>query len=205
MTPTPHAAKSGFEDALLSNRTSATDVRFATLLDAALVLPDRHPLDWALAITPDRTIAVLASATAVRRVLLVPPQRLVAFLRQRPTADSTLAARACREIERYLAGRTDRLTVDVDLDPLPIFQRAVLEETRRIPRGTVATYGEIAARIGHPGASRAVGTALGHNPVPILVPCHRVVRSGGMIGSYSGGGPEMKRHILRLEGVPLAG
>ena len=70
-----------------------------------------------------------------------------------------------------------------------------------IPRGEVRPYGWIAAEIGRPKAVRAVGTALGHNPVPLIVPCHRVVRSDGMIGQYSLGGPENKRTILAGEGV----
>ena len=70
-----------------------------------------------------------------------------------------------------------------------------------IPRGEVRPYGWIAAEIGRPKAVRAVGTALGHNPVPLIVPCHRVVRSDGMIGQYSLGGPENKRTILAEEGA----
>ncbi len=70
-----------------------------------------------------------------------------------------------------------------------------------IPRGEVRPYGWIAREIGRPKAVRAVGTALGHNPVPLIVPCHRVVRSDGMIGQYSLGGPENKRTILSAEGL----
>ena len=70
-----------------------------------------------------------------------------------------------------------------------------------IPRGEVRPYGWIAAEIGRPKAVRAVGTALGHNPVPLIVPCHRVVRSDGMIGQYSLGGPRNKRTILAGEGA----
>ena len=63
-----------------------------------------------------------------------------------------------------------------------------------------ASYGEVAARAGNPRAFRAAGTALGHNPIPIVVPCHRVLRAGGMLGNY-GGGPEMKEFLLKLEGA----
>ena len=70
-----------------------------------------------------------------------------------------------------------------------------------IPRGEVRPYGWIAAEIGRPKAVRAVGTALAHNPVPLVVPCHRVVRSDGMIGQYSMGGPEAKRRVLAAEGL----
>ena len=72
-----------------------------------------------------------------------------------------------------------------------------------LPRGQVRPYGWIAREIGHPAAVRAVGTALANNPIPYFIPCHRVVRSDGVIGDYGGGGPEAKRNILTLEGVQL--
>ena len=77
----------------------------------------------------------------------------------------------------------------------------MLLKALQIPRGEVRPYGWIASEIGHPAAVRAVGTALGHNPVPLLIPCHRVVRSDGHIGQYSLGGPENKRTLLEWEGA----
>jgi O-6-methylguanine DNA methyltransferase len=77
----------------------------------------------------------------------------------------------------------------------------VLQKAREIPRGEVRPYAWIAREIGHPRAVRAVGTALGHNPAPLLIPCHRVVRSDGHLGEYSMGGPEAKRAVLTAEGV----
>jgi O-6-methylguanine DNA methyltransferase len=87
-----------------------------------------------------------------------------------------------------------------DLRELTDFERAVLMKTLEIPRGEVRTYGWVAREIGRPGAVRAVGTALRRNPVPILIPCHRVIRSDGL-GNYAGGSPERKRAILSFEGV----
>ncbi len=105
-----------------------------------------------------------------------------------------------RKIERRLAGdRHNR--IDLDLRGASTFERAVWMKALEIPRGEVRPYGWIAAEIGRPKAVRAVGTALGHNPVPLIVPCHRVVRSDGMIGQYSLGGPENKRTILSAEGA----
>lgn len=78
--------------------------------------------------------------------------------------------------------------------------RAVLERTAAIPFGQTRTYGEIAAAAGSPRAFRAAGSALGANPIPIVVPCHRVLRSGGALGGY-GGGLDVKRELLELEGV----
>ncbi|HEV2311147.1 MAG TPA: methylated-DNA--[protein]-cysteine S-methyltransferase [Acidimicrobiia bacterium] len=92
----------------------------------------------------------------------------------------------------------------VDNLPLDVlgtaFQRRVWEELRRIPVGEVRTYGEVAAAVGSPGASRAVGSACGANPVPVVVPCHRVVPAGGGIGNY-GLGPDRKRRLLEAEGA----
>jgi methylated-DNA-[protein]-cysteine S-methyltransferase len=76
----------------------------------------------------------------------------------------------------------------------------VLHETAKLPYGVTSSYGEVAARAGNPRAYRAAGTALGRNPIPLVVPCHRVLQSGGGIGEY-GGGPEMKEWLLRMEGA----
>ncbi|HET7031432.1 MAG TPA: methylated-DNA--[protein]-cysteine S-methyltransferase [Candidatus Limnocylindrales bacterium] len=111
-----------------------------------------------------------------------------------------LPADLARRIQRRLAG--DRhVRIDLDLRGASEFERAVWMKALEIPRGQVRPYGWIAAEIGRPRAVRAVGTALGHNPVPLIVPCHRVVRSDGMIGQYSLGGPENKRTILTEEGA----
>ena len=89
-----------------------------------------------------------------------------------------------------------------DLRSVTEFERAVLLKAREIPRGEVRTYGWIAAQIGRPAAVRAVGTALRKNPVPVLIPCHRVVRSDGAVGDYALGGSQAKRAILAAEGLP---
>jgi len=93
----------------------------------------------------------------------------------------------------------------VDLSRVGPFQRRVLEQLRRIPRGQVRTYREIAREIGHSGATRAVGTACARNPVPLVIPCHRVVRSDGGLGGYSlRGGVALKRRLLEGEGVDVS-
>jgi methylated-DNA-[protein]-cysteine S-methyltransferase len=91
-----------------------------------------------------------------------------------------------------------------DLRSVTEFERAVLLKALEIPRGEVRTYGWVAAQIGHPLAVRAVGSALRKNPVPVLIPCHRVVRSDGHIGEYALGGSDAKRQILAAEGVGSA-
>jgi O-6-methylguanine DNA methyltransferase len=96
------------------------------------------------------------------------------------------------------AGRPDK---EFDLRTVTEFERAVLLKALEIPRGEVRTYGWIAAQIGRPAAVRAVGTALRKNPIPVLIPCHRVVRSDGHIGDYALGGSDAKRTILASEGL----
>jgi O-6-methylguanine DNA methyltransferase len=103
-------------------------------------------------------------------------------------------------IARRIAGDR-KADVRVDLRGRSAFERDVLLKAAEIPHGEVRPYGWIAAEIGRPKAVRAVGTALGHNPVPLIVPCHRVVRTDGTIGHYSLGGPENKRTILAAEGL----
>ncbi|OGO56000.1 MAG: hypothetical protein A2V85_04305 [Chloroflexi bacterium RBG_16_72_14] len=103
-------------------------------------------------------------------------------------------------IARRLAGER-RVRIPLDLRGRSEFEVAVWTKALEIPRGEVRPYGWIAAEIGRPKAVRAVGTALGHNPVPLIVPCHRVVRTDGSIGQYSLGGPGNKRTILAAEGL----
>jgi O-6-methylguanine DNA methyltransferase len=105
-----------------------------------------------------------------------------------------------RAIARRLSGDR-RVRIDLDLRGHTDFERDVWHKALEIPRGEVRPYGWVAAEIGRPKAVRAVGTALGHNPVPLIVPCHRVVRTDGMIGQYSLGGPANKRTILAAEGL----
>ena len=109
-----------------------------------------------------------------------------------------LAQAAATEIAGYLAGAVRAFTVPVSADGTA-FQKAVWAELARIPYGKRRTYGEIAAKLGRPRGARAVGAACGANPVPILVPCHRVVASGGGLGGFSAG-LAVKRRLLDLEG-----
>lgn len=108
------------------------------------------------------------------------------------------------DVRDYLNKNIDLFDLQVDLSSITDFQRKVLHETSKIPRGQIRTYGEIAKQIGNPKAVRAVGQALRRNPIPIVVPCHRVVASNGL-GGYSGKmGDERKVHLLKLEGVVFA-
>lgn len=111
--------------------------------------------------------------------------------------------RAARELEEYFGGRRSRFDIPLDWGPMPPFQRAVLEATAAVPFGHVDTYAGIARRIGKPKATRAVGNALGRNPIPVIVPCHRVIRSDATLGGYTGG-LGIKQHLLRHEGVTIS-
>jgi methylated-DNA-[protein]-cysteine S-methyltransferase len=105
-----------------------------------------------------------------------------------------------RELDEYFAGRRRDFELALDWQLTAGFVRRVLRETARIPFGETRTYGEMAASAGSPRAFRAAGSALGANPIPIVVPCHRVLRTGGGLGGY-GGGLDVKRELLTLEGV----
>lgn len=108
------------------------------------------------------------------------------------------AERAAAEIREYLAGERAFFDVPWDLRALPPFSRRVLEAAARIPFGDVRTYGEMGRAVGAPRASRAVGNALGSNPVPLVIPCHRVIRGDGTPGGYTFG-PDLKGRLLSLE------
>jgi len=105
-----------------------------------------------------------------------------------------------RQLDEYFAGSRRSFELALDWQLTAGFVRAVLERTAAIPFGETRTYGEVAAEAGSPRAFRAAGRALGANPIPIVVPCHRVLRSGGALGGY-GGGLDVKRELLQLEGV----
>src|SRR5215467_1510613 len=107
--------------------------------------------------------------------------------------------RLARQVAGAIAGLDRRLRFD--LSRLGAFEQDVLRKTAEIPRGEVRSYAWVAREIGRPRAVRAVGNALGKNPIPYLIPCHRVVRSDGALGQYSAGGPQAKRAILQHEGV----
>jgi methylated-DNA-[protein]-cysteine S-methyltransferase len=111
---------------------------------------------------------------------------------------------AAVQLAAYFAGELTDFTVPVRMPGGSEFERAVWAEIAKIPYGEMITYGAIATALGDPGAARAVGTACNHNPVPVIVPCHRVVGAGGKMVGF-GGGLDRKRRLLELEaGVALA-
>jgi O-6-methylguanine DNA methyltransferase len=169
------------------------DVERADDLDQRLLgyfKPLPIPADLAARVTDRARAAQDALAGLERRLAIEASPRGVSLIRLgRQAAASTgaarrLAERAREEIGEYLHGQRSFFSFPVDLAGVGDFQRRVLETAREIPFGEVRPYAWVAERVGHPRAVRAVGTALGRNPVPIVVPCHRVGRTDGGLGGY---------------------
>jgi methylated-DNA-[protein]-cysteine S-methyltransferase len=112
---------------------------------------------------------------------------------------------AVRLLERYLEGaEVDFASLQLDLRGVGTLHRQIYEATRQVGWGRTTTYGALAREVGHPNAARAVGQAMGRNPVPIIIPCHRVLASGGGLGGFSAfGGGDTKQRLLALEGIRL--
>ena len=154
-----------------------------------------------LAATPAGLVNVVFHASdAVRGKAL---ERLASRLGSEPVEapGSPLLAEAIRQVEAYFAGERHDFDLPLDWSLISGFNRQVLRELNSgVPFGSVVAYGDLAGRVGAPGAAQAVGVAMGSNPLPVVVPCHRVVESDGGIGGF-GGGLETKRKLLALEGV----
>ncbi|MFG3171855.1 methylated-DNA--[protein]-cysteine S-methyltransferase [Streptomyces sp. NPDC048200] len=173
--------------------------------------PDGQQVVWAvvgtdigpllLAATRDGLVNVVFHASdAVRDKAL---DRLASRLGSPPVEapDSPLLAEAIRQVEAYFAGARRDFDLPLDWSLISGFNRQVLRELNSgVPFGSVVGYGDLAGRVGQPGAAQAVGVAMGSNPLPVVVPCHRVVERDGGIGGF-GGGLETKRKLLALEGV----
>jgi len=158
--------------------------------------------------TPIGRLLVAATDSGLVRIAF--RQREASFvtaLRKRLGAEvvrsRSRTAEIVSQLRAYFAGARREFDVPLDLNALTSFQRRVLLATTKVPSGKVVSYGDIARRIGRPRGSRAVGQALGRNPVPIVIPCHRVVGSGGRLGGYTGG-LDVKKTLLRLEGALAA-
>jgi methylated-DNA-[protein]-cysteine S-methyltransferase len=116
--------------------------------------------------------------------------------------DPKAASFVTRQLSEYFSGRRHDFDVPIDLSGVTPFTKSVLNATAHVPYGQVQSYQDIARTIGQPGATRAVGNSLNRNPIPVIIPCHRIVRSDSSLGGY-GGGPEKKQILLKLEGASL--
>ena len=142
-------------------------------------------------------LTVVVSPRGVRRIALPAddPAEVIHATGARPGPIGAVRG----QLEEYFAGTRTSFDVPLDLDGLPPFQAKVLGALQHVPFGEVTTYKGLAVDVDNPGAVRAVGTACAKNPLPLLIPCHRVVRSDGHLGRYRGG-EDMKRFLLALEG-----
>jgi methylated-DNA-[protein]-cysteine S-methyltransferase len=185
------------------NVTPTLDARFravaadARLLDVAYDLVD----------TPLGTLLVAATEAGVCRISYDPePEReidqLAKLVGTRILRTPKPVDTARRQLDEYFEHRRTEFDLDLDLRLSAAFSRRVLEELAKVPYGETTTYGDLAVRAARPRAARAVGTVMNRNPIPIVLPCHRVVgRSGSLVGY--GGGLERKEALLRLEGAML--
>jgi methylated-DNA-[protein]-cysteine S-methyltransferase len=164
------------------------------LLDVAVGSTDSPVGELLLAVTP-RGLAYVAFEEESREKLLA---RLAHDLSPRILEHVAATDEVRRQLDEYFAGERTRFELRLDRRLMRGIARDVLAATARVPFGRTTTYGAVAERIGRPRASRAVGNALGSNPIPIVVPCHRVLRAGGDVGGYAGG-PARKRRLLWLE------
>jgi methylated-DNA-[protein]-cysteine S-methyltransferase len=145
-----------------------------------------------------RGLTSVAEAMSGRVTRRDPPAVPGASVGERDPQAGAVAAQAEREICEYLAGSRREFSVPIDTASLPPFHKKVLLAARKIPFGKTETYAALAARVGNPRAARAVGQAMARNPLALVLPCHRVVATGGGLGGY-GGGLDLKRRLLVSE------
>ena len=165
------------------------------LLDVAYATVDSPLGPLLVAATPRGLVRVAYEARPLEGLLEELAERLSPRVLEAPGPLDEVR----RQLDDYFAARRRDFELPLDWSMSGGFTRRVLRRAARIPYGRVSTYAEVARAAGSPRASRAAGNALGANPLPIVVPCHRVVRTGAALGGYTGG-VERKRHLLELEG-----
>ena len=166
------------------------------LIDVAYAEIDSPVGRLLLAATPRGLVRITFPIETPEKVL----EELAASVSPRVLESPAKLDQARRELDRYFEGRLQDFDLPLDWQLTRGFYRKVLRATARIPYGQTRSYTQMAKRAGSPRAVRATGSALGSNPLPIIVPCHRVLRSGGALGGY-GGGLETKQALLELEGA----
>jgi methylated-DNA-[protein]-cysteine S-methyltransferase len=151
-------------------------------------------------------VGIIGSPAGLRRITLPHSTEKAALIAlgndvKEASPTTMLFSDLIKRFQAYFSGGVAAFPDKLDYYGFTPFQRAVWEATRRIPHGQTRSYGWVAQQLGKPGAARAVGQALGRNPFPIIVPCHRVLAADGGLGGFSGG-LEMKRLLLELEHAP---
>jgi methylated-DNA-[protein]-cysteine S-methyltransferase len=190
----PNAARAGSKR-VARGLGEAADER--GLLDVAIGRVDSPVGSLLIAVTPRGLVRLSYASEDTGEVLAELAERVSPRILESPARTDAVR----RELDEYFAGSRREFDLAVDLALTTAFGARTLRAATRIPYGQVTTYGALAEQIRAPRAARAIGNALGANPVPIVVPCHRVVRAGGALGGY-GGGLQRKRALLRLEEEP---
>jgi methylated-DNA-[protein]-cysteine S-methyltransferase len=190
------AAAAALEPPALDRERLARAAREADLEDVAYTTEPSPVGDLLLAVTPRGLVKISYLDPFPLDAALA---RLAASISPRVIEDRAALDDVRRQLDEYFSGRREAFELQLDWSLTRGFGRQVLAQTAKIPFGQVETYGSVARAIGSPRAARATGNALGANPIPIVVPCHRVVRSGGVVGHYTGGA-ERKVTLLELEG-----
>jgi methylated-DNA-[protein]-cysteine S-methyltransferase len=167
----------------------------AALLDVAYAELDSPIGELIVFVTPRGLLRVKYADEPIEGVLAEVAARVSPRILRAPSRTDAVR----RELEGYFALRRRRFDLPIDWSLVRGFAGSVLRETARIPFGDVRSYGQVASQAGSPRAARAAGNALGSNPIPIVVPCHRVLHADGGLGGYSGG-LDRKRYLLALEG-----
>jgi methylated-DNA-[protein]-cysteine S-methyltransferase len=183
----------------LADRVAA-EAAERSLLDVAVGEVDSPIGRLLVAVTP-RGLARVAFEDEDRDRVLA---ELASRLSPRILESAAVTGDARRELEEFFAGERTRFGVQVDRRLIQGIARDVLRATSKIPYGELSTYGGVARQIGRPTAARAVGRALGSNPIPVVIPCHRVIGAGGALTGYAGG-MDRKVALLELEGSLLPG
>jgi methylated-DNA-[protein]-cysteine S-methyltransferase len=189
-------ARAGERDSARAARRLAERAAAEGLADVSYAELDSPFGPLLAAATPRGLVRLAFPEESVEDVL----ERLAGRLSPRIVEASKPVEPVRRELEDYFEGRRQSFELALDWSLIGPFGRRVLGVTSAIPYGGVLSYGEVAAEAGSPRGSRAAGNALGSNPIPIVIPCHRVLRSGGALGGY-GGGLDRKRYLLELEGA----
>ena len=170
----------------------------AGVLDVAFDVLDETPVGPLLVGISDRGLCRVGFDPEPEEEL----ERLAREFGPRVLRSPRALARVRGELDEYFAGRRRAFDLELDLRATPDFHRRVLAELSRVEYGRTTTYGALAAQVGSPRAARAVGTVMNRNPLPIVLPCHRVIGASGSLVGY-GGGLERKEWLLRLEGALL--
>lgn len=158
-------------------------------------------INYSSVITRVGQVFILSGEKGVTRIIFGEKEfrNFVDGLNGARVTEGGAAADMAHEIELYFDGRLSEFKTPIDVSEGTPFQKSVWKQLLDIPYGETATYGEVAENVGRPGAARAVGNAVGANPIPIVIPCHRVLASNGL-GGYSGG-IHIKKDLLRIEGT----